>query len=176
MSNPRYTNHMHLAKATAAKRPKTLSVWITSLYLALFFIVAAVSQLFAYENYPSIMNSYGLPGLGGLGLLLAALIVILEVFAIPFLLFMRVSPLMRLVSMVCGWLAITFWLIVSIWIATANYYIPNAGLFGSAVPVPRGWWLFCFVVVLAVLVIYVSHAMWPIAKKRHKKVIVKPTA
>jgi hypothetical protein len=167
---------MHLATAVKGKWPKDMSARAASLYLALFFVVAAVSQLFAFENYPDVIASYSLPGLWGFDLPIAATIVALEVAAVPFLLVMRLSYLMRIVSMVCGWVVLGFWLFIGLWQSYVSFYIPNAGLFGSEVKLPQGWWLVSFVVALIAIAAYVAMAMWPIHRTPSHKRIVKSDA
>ena len=157
---------MHFAKATRPKVPNKLSVWTAALYLALFFVVAAVSQLFAFEDFGGIISSYGIPLDDAFNDVAAAVIVTLEVFAIPFLLMMRLSSLMRVVSMVSGWLVLIFWLAVGIWQSTVSFYIPNAGLFGSEINLPQGWWLVFYVTALVTISIYVSCSLWPVERRR----------
>jgi len=157
---------MHFARATKIKVPKKLSVWAAAIYLALFFMIVAVSQLFTFEAYSEIIATYGLPFDEVFNKLIAAVIVTLEVFAIPFLLMMRLSPLMRVVSMVSGWLALLFWFLVGIWQSVVSFYIPNAGLFGSNISLPQGWWLVFYMVALITLSIYVSYCLWPAVRRR----------
>jgi hypothetical protein len=158
---------MHFAKATRVKQQK-LSVWAAAVYLALFFVIAAVSQLFGFETFSDIIATYGLPANDVFNKVAAALIVILEVFAIPFLLMMRLSLLMRVVSMVAGWLVLIFWLAVGVWQSMVSFYIPNAGLFGSKIDLPQGWWLVFYMVALITLTVYVSYHLWPIISRRHR--------
>lgn len=159
---------MHFARASRVKPPQRLSVWAAALYLAFFFVVAAVSQLFAFETFSDIIATYGLPLDEAFNKVAAAVIVTLEVFAIPFLLMMRLSLLMRVVSMVSGWLVLIFWLAVGVWQSTVSFYIPNAGLFGSKISLPQGWWLVFYMAALVTLSIYVSYHLWPgVGRRKH---------
>ncbi|MDB5165847.1 MAG: rane protein of unknown function [Candidatus Saccharibacteria bacterium] len=164
---------MQFAKASNVKKPKQLSVVAASLYLAGFFTIAAVLQLFAFESYPGVIQSYGLPFADGFALPLAALVVVLEVFAIPYLLWMKLSPPMRLVSMISGWLALAYWLGVGIWQGIVDFTIANAGLFGAKLLMPQGRWLVCYCAVLLILMIYVVWNMPPSVLR--KKPLAKPT-
>ena len=157
---------MHFARASSVKLPQRLSIWAATLYLAFFFVIAAVSQLFAFETFGDIIATYGLPMDDVFNKVAAALIVTLEVFAIPFLLMMRLSLLMRIVSMVSGWVVLVFWLAVGVWQSTVSFYIPNAGLFGAKISLPQGWWLVFYMAALITLLIYVSYHLWPIVRRR----------
>jgi hypothetical protein len=166
---------MHFVKALSPKRPTQLSVVAASLYVAGFFVITATLQLFAFESYPDVIRSYGLPIADELALPFAALIVCLEIFAVPYLLWMKLSPLMRWVSMMSGWLALAYWMGVGIWQGVADFYIPNAGLFGAKVLMPQGRWLVSYCAVLLILMIYVvwstrrrpAHHNKPLAKASH---------
>ena len=155
---------MHLAKAQVVKKPTQLATVSASLYVAMFFVVAVVLQLFAFEDYPSVIDGYNLPLLTGLSLPLAAVIVSLEVLAIPYLLWMKLSPLMRLVSFGSGWLIILYWLAVGMWQSTADFQIGNAGLFGAKVVLPQGWWLVSYSAILLILMAYVTWTSKPLVK------------
>lgn len=157
---------MHFARATRVKPPQRLSVWAAALYLAFFFVITALSQLFVFETFSDIIATYGLPVDDVFNKVAAAVIVMLEVFAIPFLLMMRLSLLMRLVSMISGWLVLLSWLAVGIWQSTVSFYIPNAGLFGSEISLPQGWWLVFYMAALITLSIYVSYHLWPLNRQR----------
>ena len=147
---------MHFAKAQATQKPSQFSIKAASVYVAFFFVVAATAQLFAFENFPQVIESYGTPFDNGYASLMAAIIVILEVFAIPSLLWMKMSPLMRVVSATSGWLVLLYWLFVGIWQGSVDYHIANAGLFGAEVIVPQGWWLVSYCLILLILLGYVS--------------------
>src|SRR5688500_3072985 len=92
------------AKATPPPRPKTKNVMGVSYLAAGFVAVMAVTQLFTFENFPALITGLWLPGGEVAAKILAAVIVSLEVLALPFLLSMRLSQLFRMVSMVFGWL------------------------------------------------------------------------
>jgi len=147
---------MHFVKTRRVQRPAQLSLQASSLYLALFFVVAALSQLFAFELYPDVLSSYGVSFVSAFALPFAALLVTLEVFAIPSLLWMTVSPLMRIVSRTSGWTVLVYWLVVGIWQGVADFTIANAGLFGAKVHLPQGWWLVSYALILLILMTYVT--------------------
>jgi hypothetical protein len=147
---------MHFATAHNVPKPTLLSVTAASLYLALFFAVAALMQLFAFESFPDVIASYDISFVSDLSPVVAALIVCLEVLALPFLLWMKVSRLMRVVSFISGWFVLLFWLKVGIWQSVTTVYISNAGLFGAKIVVPQGWWLVSYSAILIILMGYVT--------------------
>lgn len=92
--------------------------------------ILALAQLFTFEDFIEILPAaVGAPNSQYAGLL-APLIVVCEVFALPYLLRMSVSPAFRGVSMVFGWLVPLFWLIVAI---TGGVMALNTGILGSLV-------------------------------------------
>jgi hypothetical protein len=155
---------MHSVTAHHAKKPSQLSVVAASLYLALFFTVSALTQLYGFDSYPNVIASYDMPLLSDVNLLAAALLVCLEVFAIPWLLWMNLSYLMRIVSLVSAWLALLCWFIIGVWQSLVGFYIPNAGLFGAKIMLPQGWWLVSYSVVLLILLGYVTWKSAPFTR------------
>mgnify|MGYP001791589010 CR=1 FL=1 len=160
---------MHFfVKATLAPQTERQSIRWISTYVAVFFVALATTQLFAYENFPGIIASFGLP-LNDVGVkLVAALIVISEIFAIPFLLRMKLSPLMRIISLKSGWIVLLFWLVIGIWQNTVDFKIPNTGLFGSEIILPCGWWTISFITIFIVLMVYSTIGLWPFGRIHHR--------
>lgn len=146
---------MKAIRAQHYVKPTAAAELAASIYLAFFFVVAALTQLFAFESYPDVIRSYGLPMVDELALPLAAVVVCLEVFAIPYLLWMRISRLMHLVSFTCGWLVLVYWLGVGVWQSLVDFHIANAGLFGAKLLLPQGWWLVSYIAVLMTLMAFV---------------------
>lgn len=127
----------------------------------------SVAQLFTFEKFPDVIAQMWLP-LSDLAPVYAALIVTLEVAAVPFLLGMRMSLAMRVVSMVSGWLAIGLWLAVLVWINVSGDVVVNSGLLGDTAALPVGWWNVLFAVALGVLAGWVSWGSWPLKRKTKK--------
>lgn len=143
-------------------RPKTSNVRYVSVALAAVFVLLAVAQLYSFEEYPSVIASLGLPGGRQLADVYAALLVTAEVLAVPFLLSMQLSPAMRAVSMVLGWLVIVSWLIVAVFINVTINAITNSGVLGATLPVTPGWWMVCCFIGLGILAAWSSWGMWPV--------------
>lgn len=151
-------------QSTPAPVPASQNTRIVSLAAVAIIILMVVAQLFEYEDFPAVVGDFFLPGGLTTTYLLAALLVSAEVLALPFLLMMRLSPAMRVVSMVSGWLVVAVWLGVSIWINLIDG-VGSGGMLGSTIPILVGWWLPCWFGALGVLVGWASWGMWPLRRR-----------
>lgn len=156
-----------LVKTTPAPKPRTKESMKVSVVLAGLFVVMAVSQLFTFEEFLLHIQSLGLPIGEVMTYALGPLIVISEVFAIPFLLGMSLSPAFRYVSMFLGWLASGIWLFISLWLAVRYSQVETVGFLGTVINLPPGWWAVFISVALAILTAWSSWGLWP--GKRTKK-------
>lgn len=149
------------AKATPAIVPKTQRVTQISLFYAGILVVLALSQLYSFEEFTELITGFGLP------LAAAPIIIVLEVFALPFLLRMAISPAFRFVSMVFGWLVPAFWFFVSIWVLFNVGGAETVGFLGTVLALQPGWWAVLFSFALGILAAWASWGMWPLktAKK-----------
>lgn len=143
-----------LADATEMPRYKGKLTGVISLGVAGCLVVLAVGQLFTFEKFPEIIKLWLLPGGEPLVRLFAALIPTLEIFALPFLLSMRVSPLMRLFSLACGLMASLGWVLVAV--GFAGRPLVNMGLLGATIPLAAGVLPVLTALVIAVGMIYVA--------------------
>ena len=156
-----------LATSTPARPAKTAAAERVALTVAAVFVLMAVTQLFSFEDFPEVIYDIWLPGIGRAGSVVAAsLLVIGEVLAIPFLLRMRLSPAMRAVSMVAGWLVVLFWLVALAWQNVTPSALTNAGLFGATLALPVGWWAVFYMAGVATLVAWAAWGLWPFAGRR----------
>lgn len=155
-------------QSTVAPEPKTRDVKIVSVALAAVFVILAVAQLYSYEDFPDVIASLWLHGGRPFAELCAALLVTGEVVAVPFLLGMRLSPAMRIVSMVAGWVIIAVWLKIAVVINVSDNAITNSGVLGATVPLTPGWWMVCVFVALGVLSAWASWGMWPLSRRAEK--------
>lgn len=154
-------------QATNAKAPKTTNAGKVALLLAAILIILAIAQLFSFSKFSTAIDDMWLPGVSGpMAKLLAALVVTSEVFSVPFLLRMRLSPLMRLVSMLLGWLSVAWWLYVLVWQNVTTTALASNGLFGGTIALPVGWWSVCFMLGVAVLAAWASWGLWPLPLRR----------
>ncbi len=153
-------------QSTTARAPKKPIVRFIAVGLAAFFVILAVAQLYSFEDFPEVIASLGLPGGRPATTLLSALIVTGEVLAVPYLLSMRLSPAMRVVSMIAGWLIIAKWLGILIYVNVTTNAITNSGVLGATIPVAPEWWLVGLFTALGAALIWVSWGMWPFADAR----------
>lgn len=136
-----------------------VSVKVGALVYATLLVLFAVSQLFGFEDFQLLVDSFWLPGGESFANFLAGFIVVVEVFALPFLLRMKVSPLMRVVSMVAGWLVPLIWLGLSLWLLFTINAVTNIGLLGTLFALEPSIGTVFVGVVLAALAIWVSLGM-----------------
>lgn len=155
-------------RATLAPQAKTDNIATISLVLAGVFIVLAVGQLFTFEKFSNVLGDMWLPGGNTNMPIYAALIVTLEVFSVPFFLRMALSPLMRIVSMVFGWLTVGVWMLLFLWQNLSGNVIADSGILGGTVRVPVGWWSVLFMIAIGVLVGWTSWGLWPGLPKKTK--------
>lgn len=151
--------------ATPAPEFRTEVVRYTAWVYAAVLTFMAVGQLFAFEKFIPLLQDYQLPGGYGTAALIGSLAVITEIFALPFLLGMSLSPLMRWVSRAFCVIAPAIWLALALHACAANIVPANGGIFGTHVTVSIGLQLALSVIYLA-LAIYV--AIYGVQQK-HKK-------
>lgn len=168
---------MHFfVKATLAPKLRSNNIFIAAMYLAGFFIIASVSQLFSFEDFPSVVGGFGLSIDQSFMPVIAALVVTLEVLAVPSLLQMKLSPAMRWLSRSSGWIVLLWWLGIGIWESSAEFTIQSSGLFGAAIGLPCGWWLVSYMVILLTLNGYVAWGTKRLHPKSKNKAVAKPTS
>ena len=150
--------------ATRAGKPESERAAQAALLFAVLLIIMAVGQLYEFEKFIPLIEGFGVVGGHQGAILIAGLIVVAEVLALPFLLRMQVSPLMRVVSMSLGWLAVALWIVITIWLSFTVNAVTNVGLFGTKVDIPAGWWAVCYVAALGILAVWSAWGLWPFAK------------
>jgi hypothetical protein len=110
--------------------------------------VAALAQLFTFEEFPAVLAGYPLPGGYASAILLAALLATVEVLAVPYLVMMRLSPLMQGMSLACGWLSCIVWSVLGL-VHITQAEISNSGLLGATIAISSGWPTVLFVIVVS---------------------------
>ncbi|NCO10611.1 hypothetical protein GW746_01950 [Candidatus Saccharibacteria bacterium] len=148
------------AEATAAKKPRTPRSLVISRLLAGLLVVMATAQLFEFEGFLSLLSTFGLPMSMLAAYILAGIIVVSEVFALPFLLQLPLSTAFRWVSMVCSWAVAGLWLVVSVWIIVSGSTIESIGMLGTVLMTPV-WWAVFMSIALGILGGWASWGLWP---------------
>lgn len=156
-----------LVKAIPAPKPRTKESRQMSLLLAVIFVIFALTQLFTLDEFIELIPALGLPVGEVLTYALAPVLIASEIFALPFLLGMALSPAFRWVSMGCSWLAAGIWVFISFWVAMTYPAVETVGFLGALVNLQPGWWTVFISLGLAILVAWTSWGLWP--GKRAKK-------
>jgi type III secretory pathway component EscU len=134
---------------------------------SLMLIIFVLCQLFTYDGFIRLLESFWLPGGATTARLLGSVIVVCELFALPFLLRMDLSRLMRIISMVLGWVVPAIWILLTLWINLTVNAISNVGFLGSVIKIQPGWWAVCMSVGLGLFAAWSSWGLWPfVAKKK----------
>lgn len=122
-----------LPSATKVKRSAHFTIVARS--LAAVLLVMALTQLVRFDKFTGVMDGYG-----GMGMYIAAALVVAEVFALPYLLNMALSPLGRVCSLAAGWVTALFWSFLAVFPTTSA----STGHLGSFVALPPGKWQLLF--------------------------------
>jgi len=158
-----------ITKATPAKESRTRESQKIAYMYAAILIVFALTQLFNFDEFLELLESFWLPGGVPVANLLGSMIVVSEIMALPFLLRMQLSPLMRIISMVFGWLTPLIWLKLALWLNLTVNAVSNMGFLGTTVHLTPGWWAVFFSVAIGILAAWASWGLWPFAVKRKNK-------
>lgn len=156
------------AKPTIAPPAQTDTARQVALLYAGILVLFLVAQLFTFEEFLQLIPSFHLP-VGGLLYLVAPLIVVVELFALPFLLRMSISPALRWVSMVCGWMVATVWLGVTWWVVATQPGASTVGFLGTIGDLSPGWWAVLVAVAMGILTAWASWGLWPGARSTAAK-------
>lgn len=131
-----------------------------ALGLAGVLVIMAVGQLFTFDETIDVVARFGFVSSHAAALSYMAVVAVCEVLALPFLLRMRLSVLMRALSTLCGWIATLLWLKISVAATSNNLIHSNIGFFGEKVPVPVGWWVIVYSLLLVSVMALVTWAFW----------------
>lgn len=156
-----------LVKAIPAPKARTDETKVVSILYAIILVIMAVAQLFTFEEFLVHIQQLGLPLSETASYILGPVIVASEVFAIPFLLRMTLSPAFRYVSMFLGWFVAAIWLYVSFWLASTHSQLDTVGFLGTVGNLTPGWWAVFMSIALAILAAWSTWGLWP--GKRTKK-------
>ena len=157
------------AKALPAPKEKTANTRHISLLYAAILVVFLVAQLFTFDEFTALILSFNLPFSDKGVLVIAPLLVMAELFALPFLLRMKLSFAFRWLSMLFGWLVPVLWLFISSWVVSTQPGAETVGFLGTVVSVIPGWWAIFVSIALGILASWASWGMWPGRYVRNKK-------
>ena len=157
---------VYRVRATQPPKPKNNYVVKLGIGLAGVLTFMAVSQLFQFDEFDIIISSNEPLAAIINSSIIVALVTSAEIFALPFLLRMRISPALRVFSMFLGWSVALFWLYRAILLPVVTGDVIEVGLLGSILSdIPQ--LIYSIVATLiAIAVLIVTIGMWPIAKRR----------
>jgi len=156
-------------KATAAPKPKTAETRQVAYFYAGILVIILLCQLFTFDDFLLLIESFWLPGGVPLAHLLGGVIVACELLALPFLLGMKLSSLMRVICMICGWLVSFIWIFLSLWLILTVNNISNIGILGTVVDILPGWWAVFIWLAIGILSAWSSWGMWPLKSRQKLK-------
>lgn len=157
------------AKATPAPKARTEETIKISLMYAGILVVFLVTQLFTFDTFIELFPSFNLPIGEGWSYALAPIIVASELFALPFLLRMRLSVAFRWFSMFLGWFVPLLWFWISLWVVTMQPTAETVGFLGMLVDLVPGWWAVSISFALGVLAVWSGWGLWPGKRAKTKK-------
>lgn len=158
-----------LAKTTLAPKPRTDATKQISLLYAGILVVFLVTQLFTFDTFIDLIPSFNLPIGEVLTYAIAPVIVAAELFALPFLLRMKLSVAFRWFSMMLGWLVAALWVFISLWVVTTQPTAETIGFLGTLVSLVPGWWAVLISASLGILATWSSWGLWPGTRAKTKK-------
>jgi hypothetical protein len=161
-----YSKSMELVRTTPAPEPRSKDVAKIAILYAVIVTVMAVAQLFTFETFLQLIEAFGLPGGRQTAYVLGSLLVVSEVFALPFLLRFDLSPAFRWVCMGFSWLVAAIWLFVTLWVTVTNAPVVNVGFLGTVVDVMPGWGAVLISFALGILAAWASWGLWPRLEKK----------
>lgn len=153
-------------QAQPAPMPKTEAAKQISLFYAAFITIMLVTQLFTFDTFIELIISFDLPVNAIFVAALPAVIVAIELFALPFLLRMRVSTALRWASMLCGWLVAALWFVLSFYLAASTTQVETVGFFGTAIELMPGWWAVFASVLFGIMAAWASWGLLPLTKAK----------
>lgn len=162
-----YTTNMKLfVSATPAPEARTKNSRSISFLYAGILLVLALAQLFTFDTFTQHFETLDFPGGRSIAHLLAAVIIVCEVFALPFLLRMALSPAFRVFSIACGWLVSVLWLFVSLWTLLQAPEASTIGFLGTLIEVTPGWWAVLLSIVFGIMAVWATWGMGPTRVKK----------
>ena len=148
-------------KPVAAPKPRTAESRKIATAYAVILVILAVAQLFTFDTFLDLLVTFEFAGGRQMAYFLASLLVVSEVFALPFLLRMAVSPLFRWVSMGFALLSPLIWVKITTWLVIMDVAVTNVGFLGTVVEVMPGWWAVFVSAALTILAAWTAWGLWP---------------
>jgi hypothetical protein len=148
-------------KSIPALKPRTANSATISILYAVLLVIFAVTQLFTFEEFLVYIQSVNLPFSDTINYAFAPLLIVAEVFAIPFLLRMRLSPAFRYLSLGLGFVVAILWVFLSSWVVLSGVSVDSIGFLGTLVTLMPGWWAIFISLSLGILAAWSAWGLWP---------------
>ncbi|MGB4768504.1 MAG: hypothetical protein WBP22_04560 [Candidatus Saccharimonas sp.] len=124
--------------------------------LAGLYVALLLAQLFTFEKFAEVTLGFGLPGGIVTAWVLAVMIPMIELMAVPYLISMRLGARLYRISRWCVIAVPVLWLLLAFWQLLASGASQlNAGLFGATLTVPVGLWFIVFSAIMLWAVVLV---------------------
>ena len=128
------------------------------LVMVFVFTVILLTQLYTFDRFPGVISSaLGLPV--EVASVICGVIVLAELLSLPFLLNIPLSTLMRVLSVLLGFVVLGFWAYVSLIMRNTFDPLRNTGIAGDTVIIPGGWWFVYYLAGLIVIYVWYSVRM-----------------
>lgn len=154
-------------KATDASSVKTKDSAKVALMQAVVLVVVIVAQLFTFEDFLSIFVDMHLAS-DATTYLVASSLVSAEVFSLPFLLRLKLSPAMRVFSMLLLWIVSVSWFAIGVILPITEPGMSTSGLLGSLVDVKPGYPLIISSILFGLLTAWSTWGLWPFNHKKKR--------
>lgn len=116
--------------------------------LGMVYCIFVIFQLYTFESFPGITLTFGIPGDMFTAFVVAILLPLVEIMALPFLISMRTGHRLRQISRKCVIAAPVLWLIIALWTNTQGMIGGEIGLFGATLPLENSHLIVIFFAIL----------------------------
>lgn len=147
--------------ARAEKAPTPQLSWAIPVTIgyAVVLTVMSLAQLFTLEDVIPMVEEYWFPGGAGAATLFVGVVVTAQVFSLPYLLRMQVSPLFRLFGAVLSFVAPLMWLGAAVYALASDRVLANGGMFGEKLVVPADASQVAIATVLVILAVASAYGL-----------------
>lgn len=146
-------------------KSKGVRLQIFRFVYAFIIVVLVFCQLFSFDHFLILIESFWLPGGDLFARFIGGLIVVSEVFALPYLLKMNLSPFLCRISRILSLAVPIIWLALVMWLNSTINAISNVGFFGTVLEFTPGWCALIFSLCLGLLAIFSSWNTSPTRKR-----------
>ncbi len=158
-----YTRHMEaILRSIFPKEFFTHSAHFQGLLIGVLYLVSLIAQLFRFEKFSEVTAAYQLPGGDFTAAIVAWLLPLTALVALPFLLSMRLNRRARVISRTAVIALPLFWLVLGIWLSFVTHTVTNSGFLGATMALPSGFWL----ILLAALWLWVAVSIVRVSPER----------